>query len=103
VPLDFAEQRANKSLQTNAQKGGVIAMSAPNVPQQVHAEELNRRLEELHQQLEEMNQAVESALSRGHRRRPALMFPFSVLDRLVNRGLLALERAVGRLVKAVIR
>ena len=77
-------------------------MGAPT-PQQEMSNELGRRLEALHQELEAMNQTVEGVLSRRKRPTPALVFPFSLLDRLINAGLLGLERLVRRLVTAIVR
>lgn len=77
-------------------------MGAPTTPKEM-SDELNRRLDTLHQELETMNQAVEQMLSQRRKPKPALVFPFSLLDRLLNLGLLSLERLVRRLVTAFVR
>lgn len=71
-------------------------MSTPDTLDEVRAE-----VKELLRQMEELNQLA-GAMARDRGRRPRLMFPFSMIDRMINWGLRALERLVGRMVKAVI-
>ena len=77
-------------------------MGTPTLQKEM-AKELNHHLETLHQELATMNQAVEEGLNQRRRPRPILVFPFSLLDRLINFGLLSLERLVRRLVTAIVR
>lgn len=67
-------------------------MGVPAVEQEM-TDELDRLLIE----------AYKKALSRTGRREARSVFPFSLMEKLVDKGLLALERAVRRLVTAIIR
>lgn len=62
----------------------------------------NRRLEELQQAINELARVIEASRRPRIKREPNLGFPFSLLARVITSGLLALDRAIGRLVRAVI-
>jgi antitoxin (DNA-binding transcriptional repressor) of toxin-antitoxin stability system len=59
--------------------------------------------EALHRMLTQHERTVARLLARRKPRQARLMFPFSLLDQLIGSGLRGLDRAVGRLVKRLIR
>lgn len=63
----------------------------------------SQRLEELQQAINELAQVLQASRRRKISREPKLSFPFSLLAQAIAAGLQTLDRAIGRLVRAVIR
>lgn len=63
----------------------------------------SQRLEELQQAINELARVIEASRRPRIRREPKLSFPFSLLAWAIGSGLEALNRAIGRLVKRIIR
>ena len=66
-------------------------------------DEFKHNVEWLDQRFEEKDQIILHLLREQQRRKPTLLFPFSLLSRAIENGFTLLERAVGRLLRAVIR
>jgi hypothetical protein len=63
----------------------------------------NQRWDELKQAIEELARVIETSSPAPIKREPKLSFPFSLLAWAISSGLGALNRAVGWLVKKIIR
>jgi hypothetical protein len=63
----------------------------------------SQRLEELQQAINELSRVIEGGGRERRKRAPTLIFPFSLLAWAITSGLEALNQAIGRLVKRIIR
>jgi hypothetical protein len=80
-----------------------IKFTVKLLPSENEEDRTTRGLEELQIALNELSHVMEKNQSQRRRQEPRLMFPFSLLQRLIAWGLGTLERTIGRLVKRIIR
>jgi hypothetical protein len=80
-----------------------IKFTVKLLPSENEEDRTARGLEELQSALNELARVMEKNQSQRQRQEPELMFPFSLMERLIMWGFGTLERIMSRLVKRIIR